>query len=151
MLRDMELSLVGKRALVCGSTGGIGRAAAVELALLGAEVTLLARNGEKLAATRDALDASKGQMHDWTKADFSDVGSVHQAAMTLKSGGRVYHILVNNTGGPPGGTASMLRPTRRNVRLSGPRHWPGSRPTWRSTKPKLARRTPRTASWPPAR
>ena len=110
MLRDMELSLVGKRALVCGSTGGIGRAAAVELALLGAEVTLLARNGEKLAATRDALDASKGQMHDWTKADFSDVGSVHQAAMTLKSGGRVYHILVNNTGGPPGGTAMDATP-----------------------------------------
>ena len=99
----MELSLVGKRALVCGSTAGIGRAAAVELALLGAEVTLLARNAEKLAATRDALDASKGQMHDWTEADFSDVGSVHQAMLAMKGGGRSYHILINNTGGPAGG------------------------------------------------
>lgn len=106
----MNLDLQGKRALVCGSSGGIGKAAAEELALLGAEVTLLARNGEKLAAVRDALDASKGQMHDWTEADFSMVESVRQAALALTSGGRHYHILINNTGGPPGGTALEAAP-----------------------------------------
>ena len=47
----MNLSLKGKRALVCGSTQGIGKAAAVELALLGAEITLVARNEEALVAT----------------------------------------------------------------------------------------------------
>lgn len=99
----MELSLVGKRALVCGSTAGIGRAAAVELALLGAEVTLLARNAEKLKAVRDSLDVSKGQKHHWAAADFANVDSVREAARTETEGGKVFHILINNTGGPAGG------------------------------------------------
>jgi len=50
----MNISLVGKTALVCGSTGGIGKACAVELASLGARVILLARNE---AALKDTLNA----------------------------------------------------------------------------------------------
>ena len=42
----MDLNLSGKHALVCGSSEGIGRAAAIELASLGADVTLLARREE---------------------------------------------------------------------------------------------------------
>jgi 3-oxoacyl-[acyl-carrier protein] reductase len=106
----MNLSLQNKRALVCGSTQGIGRAAAIELALLGAEVTLLARNVERLAATRDELDASKGQKHHYAAADFSKIDSVHEAARTLAESGRKFHILINNTGGPPGGTAIDAAP-----------------------------------------
>ena len=44
----MELRLNGKTALVCGSTAGIGKATAIELASLGANIVLLARNPEKL-------------------------------------------------------------------------------------------------------
>ena len=44
----MNLDLKGKNALVCGSTQGLGLASAIELAKLGAKVTLMARNGEKL-------------------------------------------------------------------------------------------------------
>ncbi|HMN39394.1 MAG TPA: SDR family oxidoreductase [Phycisphaerales bacterium] len=106
----MNLNLQGKRALVCGSTQGIGRAAAVELALLGAEVTLLARNPERLAATRDQLDASHGQKHHWAAADFANVSSVSEAGRTLIESGRQFHILINNTGGPPGGTAIDAAP-----------------------------------------
>ena len=40
----MNLSLEGKRAVVCGSTQGIGNATATELAHLGASITLVARN-----------------------------------------------------------------------------------------------------------
>jgi 3-oxoacyl-[acyl-carrier protein] reductase len=47
----MNLNLVGKTAVVCGSTQGLGYASAVELALLGAEVILIARNEEKLKNT----------------------------------------------------------------------------------------------------
>ena len=40
----MNLSLKGKTAMVCGSTQGIGKASAMELACLGADVILVARN-----------------------------------------------------------------------------------------------------------
>ncbi len=98
------MSLVGKRALVCGSTAGIGRAAAVELAALGAEVTLFARDARKLQAVARELPAAHGQKHGWLAADFGDPEAAAQAATTALSPGRPFHILVNNTGGPPGGT-----------------------------------------------
>ena len=100
----MDLSLVGKRAVVCGSTAGLGKACAVELALLGATVTLVARNAEKLAAVVGELPAPNGQKHASAVADFASVESVGRAAGGLGGAG-TYHILVNNTGGPPGGTA----------------------------------------------
>jgi 3-oxoacyl-[acyl-carrier protein] reductase len=102
----MNVSLVGKRALVCGSTAGIGKAAAIELAALGAEVMLLARNPEKLRSTLDELPRVGGVKHHWIAADFSRVAGVEAAARELAgSAATPIHILVNNTGGPPGGTA----------------------------------------------
>ena len=52
----MNFDLTGKNALVCGSSRGIGKAAAIELAALGANVTLVARNIERLGAVLEALD-----------------------------------------------------------------------------------------------
>lgn len=101
----MNLQLEGKNAIVCGSTQGLGYASAVELALLGANVTLLARNAEKLAVALKGLDQSKGQVHDFIVADFSDINQVVKAANQFLDSGRVAHILVNNTGGPPAGKA----------------------------------------------
>ena len=42
------LDLTGKRAMVCGSTQGIGKASAMQLAKQGASVTLVARNEDAL-------------------------------------------------------------------------------------------------------
>ena len=56
----MDLNLNGKRALVCGSTRGIGKAIAIELALLGASVTLVARNERALQDTAKELRLSEG-------------------------------------------------------------------------------------------
>jgi 3-oxoacyl-[acyl-carrier protein] reductase len=67
----MNVSLENKRAFVCGSTAGIGRATARELASLGAQVTLLARNEDKLKNLRDSLARPQGQAHDYLVADFS--------------------------------------------------------------------------------
>ena len=53
----MDLDLTGKHALVGGGSQGIGRAAAIELARLGAHVTVLARSREALEATIAALPA----------------------------------------------------------------------------------------------
>ena len=51
----MNLDLKNKHAIVCGSTQGIGKAVALELALLGANVTLVARNEYSLKKVKDSL------------------------------------------------------------------------------------------------
>ena len=61
----MNLSLKNKTALVCGSTQGIGKAAAIELATMGANVVLLARSEDKLKDSLKDLDASNGQNHSY--------------------------------------------------------------------------------------
>ena len=100
----MDLNLKGKRAVVCGSSQGIGRACAAELASCGAAVTLVARNEAALAEVRSTLATHAGQEHDILIADFTDLGSVQSAATTLASHGGA-DILINNTGGPPAGLA----------------------------------------------
>lgn len=95
----MELSLKGRKALVCGSTQGIGKAIAFELALLGADCILLARNEDKLRTVLADLPRSADQEHTYHVADFADNAEVRMVAQTLAAQHSV-HILVNNTGGP---------------------------------------------------
>ena len=80
---------------------GIGLASAQELALLGANVTLLARNEQSLYQALRTLDASQNQQHNILVVDFTD----NQAVRKIINEHNQYHILVNNTGGPPGGQA----------------------------------------------
>ncbi|MCF1713962.1 SDR family oxidoreductase [Flavihumibacter sp. RY-1] len=98
----MQLSLENKTALVCGSTQGIGLAAARELALLGANCILLARNEGSLQTAVNSLDTSKGQQHSFAVADFSSPDAVKKSIeeILLK---HTISILVNNTGGPKPG------------------------------------------------
>lgn len=100
----MDLNLAGKRAMVCGSTQGIGRASAHELALLGAEVTLVARNENMLREVLGSLPRSHGQHHDYVIANF-DEPSTLKARVVEKTSVKSFHVLVNNTGGPPAGPA----------------------------------------------
>lgn len=107
----MDISLKGKKAFVCGSTQGIGKAAAIELANLGASVVLLARNSATLEQVKRELDTSKGQIHGVIVADFSDPdGLKTKVAEYLAAHSEPVHILVNNTGGPPAGTAIDAAP-----------------------------------------
>lgn len=99
----MDLSLKGKKALICGGSGGIGLASAIELSLLGADCILLARNPEKLDAAVGKLDTAGGQQHSWRMADFVRPEEVRDAVSGLLKEEGVFHILVNNTGGPRGG------------------------------------------------
>jgi 3-oxoacyl-[acyl-carrier protein] reductase len=100
----MNLDLKGKTALVCGSTQGIGKASAIELALLGANVTLLARNEEKLKLCLAELDKTLGQHHQYLVADFEKPDQVREQVIKFTAQHNV-HILINNTGGPPAGLA----------------------------------------------
>jgi 3-oxoacyl-[acyl-carrier protein] reductase len=104
----MNLDLTGKHAIVCGSTQGIGKASAVELALLGACVTLIARNEGKLKTVLKELPAVKGAEHDYIVADFSTPDDL-QSKVTDYARTHTVHILVNNTGGPPAGQAIDAR------------------------------------------
>ena len=101
----MDLNLKGKNALVCGSTQGIGKAIAEELANLGASITLLARNAETLETVRKSLFHGAGQNHQSLVADFSKPDELKASIDAHLAAGNVYHILINNTGGPPGGQA----------------------------------------------
>lgn len=98
----MNLSLEGKNAVVCGSTQGIGLAIAEELALLGANVTLLSRNEASLKAALHTLDIALRQQHNYLVADFSNPDEVDAVIREYVNHTPV-HILVNNTGGPPPG------------------------------------------------
>ncbi len=98
----MNLSLEGRNAVVCGSTQGIGLAIAEELALLGANCTLLSRNEEALKTAMHKLDIALRQQHNYLVADFSNP---HEVAAVIRKHVEhtPVHILINNTGGPPPG------------------------------------------------
>lgn len=96
----MDISLKGKTALVCGSTQGIGKAAALELASLGASVILIARSEDKLKETLKELPQAEIP-HSYIVADFSDAAILKSSLKKLDE--ITVHILVNNTGGPPSG------------------------------------------------
>ncbi|HET7930472.1 MAG TPA: SDR family oxidoreductase [Rhodanobacteraceae bacterium] len=101
----MDLNLAGRHALVCGASQGIGRACAIELAQLGANVTALARRAEVLQQLIEELPRPRaGQTHGFLVADSGNTDGLRAAVDTLVAAHPV-HILVNNSGGPPPGPA----------------------------------------------
>ncbi len=99
----ISLDLKNKRAIVCGSTQGIGKAIALELADMGAHVTLVARNEEALKATKAELNTKHQQQHSYLVANFDEPNTLKPLldGFTQRFGN--VNILVNNTGGPPSG------------------------------------------------
>lgn len=100
----MKISLVGKKALVGGSTKGIGKAIAYALASAGAEVCLMARNEEKLQEIVADLPSEQGQKHDYFLVNFSDFNAFKESINAFFSTNSI-DILINNTQGPSAGTA----------------------------------------------
>lgn len=100
----MNLSLEGKWAVICGSTQGIGLAVAEQLATLGANCILMARNEDALKEAISKLDISNRQLHAYHVADFSEPAEVRRGINEIVAA-RPIHILINNTGGPPAGPA----------------------------------------------
>lgn len=106
----MNLDLKNKRALVCGSTQGIGKAIAMELALMGANVTLVARNEEMLKKVKGELNTDKGQQHSYIVADFFKPEELKNLVDHYIERQGTVNILVNNTGGPPAGPIASAKP-----------------------------------------
>lgn len=97
----MNLNINNKNALVCGSTAGIGKATALSLANEGANVTLIARNEDKLKAVLAELPSHRN--HSYIVADFSNPEDLQEKITDFITKNHGFHILVNNTGGPAGG------------------------------------------------
>lgn len=87
------------KALVCGASGGIGKAVAELLAESGVQVCLTARTESKL---KEVCEGLKGDGHSFFACDFSDAKSVEGLCDFLKETGP-YQIFINNSGGPKGG------------------------------------------------
>lgn len=93
----MDLGIVGKRAIVCASSKGLGRACAMSLAKNGVAITINGRDEKALAATAEAIASETGVEVTPVQADVSTPDG--QAALLAAC--PQPDILVNNNSGPP--------------------------------------------------
>jgi len=100
----MQISLQGKRALIGGSSRGIGKAIAEQLADSGASVTLMARSEDQLKSIVAGLKYTEGPPHNYLVVDFTDFDS-YQKKLSKYFETHEVDILVNNTQGPSSGSA----------------------------------------------
>ena len=98
----MNVSLKNKTALVGGSSSGIGRAIAIQLAKSGANVTVMSHSEDKLKTLVENLDTEEGQAHSYLVVDFSDFKD-YKKVISAYFENRSIDILVNNTQGPAAG------------------------------------------------
>ena len=104
----MDLGLAGRRALVLGGNRGMGLAVAMALAAEGAQVAIAARDPARLEqarATIDAASAGTGAHAAAFPVDLGDTAGLTAFAAGVAASFGAPEILVNNTGGPPYGTA----------------------------------------------
>lgn len=97
---SMDLSLKGRKALVCGASKGLGYASAFSLASLGCQVTLLSRTTSKLIEAKNHLEAAYPANHDYISCDLTKPNEVKRMLNDMDG---AYHILVLNSGGPASG------------------------------------------------
>ncbi len=104
----MDLGLKGKVAIVAGSSKGLGKAVALELAREGASVVICSRNETALLEAAQEIGTQTGMQVLALPADVAKPADVESlVSRTVARFGRV-DILVNNAGGPPPGTFETL-------------------------------------------
>ena len=95
----MDLGLAGRKAIVCASSRGLGKACATALAREGAEVVINGRDASTLASTADEIEASTGLRPIAVQADLC----TEAGRAALLAGCPEPDILINNNGGPAPG------------------------------------------------
>jgi 3-oxoacyl-[acyl-carrier protein] reductase len=119
----MDLQLHGKRALVTGSSTGIGQATAMVLAREGAIIVAHGRNAERTQGTVDAIRAQGGTAYLALGDLTNDAGANQVANATLEQVGGI-DILVNNIGGTES-TGQTSTPLLDWFSVK-PEHWAGA-------------------------
>ena len=103
----MKIDLSGKKALVGGSSKGIGLGIARQLAESGASVCLMARDKNKLEEIINELPKNNYQDHEYLLVDFSNFEKFKSTITNYLSANSI-DILVNNTQGPKPGDVESL-------------------------------------------
>ena len=96
MINPMDLT--GKRILVTGASGGIGRATAVQLSRLGASVVISGRNAGRLQETFDMLEGDGNKMYAF---DLDDVDAIENLVRKIVSECGSFHGFVHCAGIAP--------------------------------------------------
>ncbi len=109
------MELTGRRAIVCGASAGLGRAIALALAGLGAEVIVLARSRERLAPLISELRSAGAPGARFIVSDLDDLEAFRQRIEGIE-----VQIVVNNTGGPDPGV--LLRESTDKLASAFSRH-----------------------------
>ncbi|MGE0172462.1 MAG: SDR family oxidoreductase [Oligoflexales bacterium] len=104
----MDLDLSNKQALVCGASDGLGLACAIEIASLGASVTLLSRSETRLTQALKKLPTTKNSSHSTIVCNLENRQDVSALCQKLATG-KPYHILICNSGGPASGMPTELQ------------------------------------------
>ena len=104
----MELGIRGRRAVITGASGGIGRAIAGALAAEGVDVALIARSSDLLAQAAMKITDETGVRAIAIPADLRDIEAIQSAAKTAQEQLGQIDILVNSAGAIPASSLESL-------------------------------------------
>ncbi|RPI99542.1 MAG: SDR family NAD(P)-dependent oxidoreductase, partial [Chloroflexi bacterium] len=107
---DMDLGLQDAKVFVAASSGGLGRAAARQFSLEGAQIAVNGRDAESLAATAQAIRAETGGTVLALPGDVTDPDSVRAMIERAAQEFGGLDVLVTNAGGPPSGSFDTVAP-----------------------------------------
>src|SRR3989441_1957562 len=98
-LPEINIEMTGKTCLITGGNSGIGKATALGLARMGANVVIVSRSKEKgEAALTDIITKSGNRNVELMLADMSSQDSVRRLAGDFKAGHEKLNLLINNAG-----------------------------------------------------
>jgi 3-oxoacyl-[acyl-carrier protein] reductase len=104
----MDLSIKGKNAIVCASSQGLGKSAAVDLAKEGVNLAICSRNKEKINKVRNEIEKISDVKVVAIEADLNSEKDIEKFFKKAKKELKIIDILINNNGGPPPSSFEQL-------------------------------------------
>ncbi len=97
----MDLSIKGKNAIVCASSQGLGKAAAIDLAKEGVNLAICSRDKQKINLVKSEIEEIADVKLVALEADLSSEKDINSLFQEAKKELKTIDILINNNGGPP--------------------------------------------------